>query len=263
VTGEYDLVALIEAYFDESGSHSGSSALCIAGYLFEKTECQALDLAWKRTLEKYHLPYFHMVDCAHGNHPFDKLDRDQRIAVESEMIQLIRQHMLFGTAITVDEVEYNGWYARERIGSAYTYCCWQTLAGIRSWLERNNFQGEVAYFFEAGHKNHAEANAIMNMIFSQPELRSGYRYSSHAFVDKKKVRPVQTADIFAWLHANHFKRRARGEFKPRGDFKALVEKPKSYEIFIANSETVSSFITHGSKMTVEGSLGPWRFRTAC
>ena len=106
-------MALIEAYFDESGSHDGSSALCVAGYLFEKGECEALDLAWKQTLEKYALPYFHMVDCAHGNYPFDKLDRSERIQVETEMIGLIRKHMLFGTAITVNEQEYNGWFARK------------------------------------------------------------------------------------------------------------------------------------------------------
>ena len=121
--------------------------------------------------------------------------------------------MLFGTAITVNEQEYNGWFARKKIGSAYTYCCWQTLASIRSWLERNNFVGEVSYFFEAGHKNAGEADGIMNLIFKQPELRLGYHYAAHAFVDKQERRPIQAADIFAWLHANHFKRIARGELK--------------------------------------------------
>ena len=47
--GKRDVVALIEAYFDESGAHVGSHALCVAGYLFEKTQCEALDLDYIRS----------------------------------------------------------------------------------------------------------------------------------------------------------------------------------------------------------------------
>lgn len=38
-------MAIIEAYFDESGTHEGSPDICIAGYLFEKGNAIALDAA--------------------------------------------------------------------------------------------------------------------------------------------------------------------------------------------------------------------------
>jgi uncharacterized protein DUF3800 len=237
-------VTLIEAYFDESGSHDGSHALCVAGYLFEKKQCEALDLGWKTVLDQFSLPYFHMVDCAHGNDPFDKLSKDERIAAEKLMIGLIRKHMAFGSAITVDENDYNTWGARQKLGTAYTYCCWQSLAGMQVWLNQNSFEGKVSYFFEAGHKHQAEANEIMNRIFKDVDLRQSYRYSSHSFVDKKLVRPIQAPDIFAWLHWHHFERLRQGIAAPRKDFVALVEG-LPYKMFIANRETVSPALVSG------------------
>jgi hypothetical protein len=58
------VVPFFETYFDESDSHKGASALCVAAYLFEKEACKALDLEWKAVLDEFGLPFFHMVDCA-------------------------------------------------------------------------------------------------------------------------------------------------------------------------------------------------------
>jgi hypothetical protein len=238
-------VALIEAYFDESASDDGSHGLCVAGYLFEKSKCEALDLGWKVVLDRFGLPYFHMVDCVHGVDPFNRLTPDERICAEKLMIWLIRDNMSFGSAITVDEHDYNTWGARQKIGTAYTYCCWQSLAGMKTWLDQNAFEGSVSYFFEAGHKHAGEANAVMQRIFSDSDLRASYRYSAHAFVDKEKVRPIQAPDIFAWLHLQHFRRVRKGITKPRKDFVALVEG-LPYKMFIANRETVSPALITGN-----------------
>lgn len=44
-------MAVMEAYFDESGTHDGSSSLCVAGYLFEKENATALGIEWQKMLE--------------------------------------------------------------------------------------------------------------------------------------------------------------------------------------------------------------------
>ena len=227
-------MALLQAYFDESGSHDGSPVLCVAGYLFEKDQCGELDLGWKRTLDRYELPFFHMVDCAHGNPPFDKLSRDERIAVETELIGLIRSHALLGVGAAVVESEYEEIFPlSDRIalsdspsihlpGTPYTYCCWTALAAIYAWIMASNFDGEIVYFFEAGHKHGNEANAIMSRIFKAPQLRSEYRYAAHSFVHKEKVRPIQAADLIAWQHATDLKKILTG--KPRRkDYAALID----------------------------------------
>ena len=99
--GSFDLVALFETYFDESGSHDGSEVLCVAGYIFQKEDCINLDWQWKEVLGQYQLPFFSMVDCAHGNDPFDKLTKPERIAVATRMIDLIKKYMRFGISVTI------------------------------------------------------------------------------------------------------------------------------------------------------------------
>jgi hypothetical protein len=87
--GKDDTLMLIEAYFDESGSHHDSPVLSVAGYVFDKDRCLELDYKWKFVLDQFSLPYFRMSACAHGTRPFDNLSLPERVDVETRMIGLI------------------------------------------------------------------------------------------------------------------------------------------------------------------------------
>jgi hypothetical protein len=206
---------------------------CMGGYVFEKERAKQLDLAWKDMLDRYDLPYFHMVDCAHGNKLFKKLGSEKCDAVAREVISLLREHVLFGFATAVVEREYEELFPPPSpFGSAYTYCCWTALSVIHEWILRNQFNGKVAYFFEAGHKSEGEADAIMTKIFKNRDLKKGYRYSAHAFISKKNHRLIQTADVLAWHHATDVKKLLTN--KPRRkDFAALIENQPLMLRFIA------------------------------
>lgn len=236
-------MAKIEAYLDESGTHDGAPVLCVAGYLFTSERGQALDVAWRGLLEKHRVPFFHMVDCVHGNGPFAHLSRDERVAAEREAIAAIRDHMLFGAATTVNEPDYDTWSARQELGSAYTYCCWQNLKIMHLWLTENSIDGDIAYFFEAGSAFEGEAANIMQIVSGNDDLRKEFRYASHSFVSKE-VRLIQTPDIFAWLHANHFTRLEKGEKRPRKDYKALVES-RPHKALHATRESVAAELVFG------------------
>lgn len=247
--GGADLVAFLECYFDESGSHAGSPVLCVAGYLFDKDQCRALDLKWKAVLERYQLPYFRMSACAHNRHPlpvepFGHLAPEECIEVEKEMIRLINDHALLGLSVAINENDYFALFGRNSPGGApYSFCCWQILAGIRSWTTRNEFEGKISYFFESGHASQPEANALMKRIFDDPALRSEYHYASHSFVDKKCVRPVQSADILAWQTATQVKRWLKQDPRMRADYEALCSKPQ-HEIFIGNRKTLGPVVAY-------------------
>jgi hypothetical protein len=213
---------MMEAYFDESGSHDGAKILCVAGYIYNKDDCKSLDWQWKEVLDQYNLPFFHMVDCAHGNKPFDKLCKQDRIIVATRMIELIKKYMTYGFSVTIEEDKYNSWIKQEYplFGSAYTWCCWMSLVAVGSWVAQNNFDGNIAYFFEAGHRYQAEANRVMNETLDI----GAFRYASHTFARKVDVRPLQSADILAWQAALFRKRLMEGNSKPRADFRSLVAR---------------------------------------
>jgi Protein of unknown function (DUF3800) len=237
-------VTFLECYFDESGSHGGSTVLSVAGYVFEKAQCQALDLEWKTVLDRYSLPYFRMSSCAHRQPPFRHLSPQECIDVEKAMIRLINEYALMGFAVAINEADYNSWFeGGNPARSAYSFCCWQILAGVRNWIVKNQFRGEIAYFFEAGHASEPQANALMKRIFDDPRLKSAYCYANHSFVEKIEVRPVQTADILAWHSATQVKRWFNGKPSLRADFRALIAKPQ-HEWFRATRETLGPVIAY-------------------
>ena len=84
------VVATVEAYFDESGTHEGAVAMCMAGYIFEKTRSEILEQQWEVMLRRYDdIPCFHVVDCFQGREAFKGWPRERRTALEEEVIKII------------------------------------------------------------------------------------------------------------------------------------------------------------------------------
>ena len=51
--GKDALVALLEAYFDETGTHDGSPIFAIAGYVYETEATRRLEVGWKGVLDHF------------------------------------------------------------------------------------------------------------------------------------------------------------------------------------------------------------------
>jgi len=189
----------VEAYFDESGSHDGAPVLCVAGYIFKKSEAIKLRREWRKVLRWKELPYFRMSECAHGNGPFANLTKPERVEVETKLIEIIKARSIQGLAVTVNSKEFLELMPRHNlIGGPYTFSAHAILGGIYNWLQCNPRVGRMAYFFEAGHKNEREANAIMKLLFEQPKLKEAYKFGRYGFVDKEGTPAVQAADLLAW-----------------------------------------------------------------
>src|SRR5260370_4780644 len=90
---------LIECYFDESESPD-PAVLCVAGYLYEKSACIALDEAWRTILSDHQLGYFRMVECAHRNGEFKGRDDNECDVVARKIINLIKKHAVQGYAVS-------------------------------------------------------------------------------------------------------------------------------------------------------------------
>lgn len=222
-------MALLETYFDESYSDKSPRILAVAGYVFEEGACLEFDLEVKGLLDRCSLPYFHMVDCAQGAKPFDHLDKSERIDVATQMIALIRRYTAYGIAFAVNQDDHRaifpeGFFPPDvPLHDPYTYCCHSCLAGVQSWLDRTGFDGSVKYFFESGHRSAPKSAILMDRIFNSPNLSREYRYAAHGFVPKIR-RPVQAADMLAWLHYTDLKNLFSSTPRPkRKDFIALVE----------------------------------------
>jgi hypothetical protein len=126
--------------------------------------------------------------------------------------------------------------------SPYTFACWQSFMGVRHWAQVNNYQGDIAYFFEAGHKHQAEASGVMDLLSREPSLKQQYRYESHAFVQKQKNAAIQCADILAWQWYTQTKK-IEADLPMRKDLASLAEIPHNAVHF--NKEKIDAFVKEG------------------
>jgi hypothetical protein len=226
-------LALVEAYFDESigegrDHKSGRMIpiLCVAGYLFHSEQAKALCADWTAVLRPYGLPYFHMVDCAHGAGIFEGIPKNERALIAAKMIGNIKRRSIVGLAVSVNLEHWDALAPDSPIiGSPYSFCVSAVMAGVHKWIETEKYDGDAAYFFEAGHKSRGEANWIMEQTYDVPALRKEARYIGHAFVDKESAPPVQAADLLAWQFYTDVRRQLEGATQHRKDFDSLINHP--------------------------------------
>ena len=219
------VLELVEFYLDESEQES-AQVLCVAGYLFDKTKCDAMSLKWSKVLKRHGLPYFHMVDCVHGNGAFSNMPKQERIDIQTQLIDLIKESAIIGFAFSVDKSRpeiFQHIHHPSGILSPYVMCAYGCLAAGRHWADGKGFDGEIAYIFEAGHASQIEANALMNFLFREAGLRAEYRHGGHSFMPKDKSVPLQAADILAYLWCKHIKDARAGRRIMRADLKSLLE----------------------------------------
>lgn len=217
------VLGMIEAYFDESGTHASSPFLCVAGYLFEAADCRKFNVEWRSMLEDFELPYFHRAPCESGDPPFDKLNHVLRRAIRNRAAKIIMAHATCGIGVSVEPASYEKIMPKHAlVGDAYTFCATGCFHAVRTWGDRHEYQGKIAYFFESGAPSQGAANKIMALRVAGPEGRKAYKYRSHSFLLKEQSTPLQAADILAW-HWRDQCLRASSNTKIHPDFVPLID----------------------------------------
>lgn len=216
-------MAAAEAYFDESGTGDEWPYICVAGYIFTLEAREALKMAWQQLLDRYALPYFHMTDCAHGHGPFRQLSRDQRIAAQTEAIDLIGRFASKGIALSIDKDAFDDLPPDGLWTSPYSFLCGQVVFGVQRWAKETGHTEGVHYFYEHGADGWGAASRDLARFVGPHEgPRRDVQYLTHAHVHKRESAAVQCADILAWHWHTHNRRRREGNRKRRADFQALL-----------------------------------------
>ena len=65
----------LTGYFDESGTHTGSRAVAVAGYVSTVEQWERFEVEWQAALAEFGVPYFHMADFVDHKKQFKGGDR--------------------------------------------------------------------------------------------------------------------------------------------------------------------------------------------
>lgn len=214
----------LEAYFDESESRRGAPFLCVAGYVFEAQKAIEFDREWRQMLKDFDLPYFHMTSCEARAKPFESLEREVRTAIQRRAARIVNASMSFGVVVSTDPAAYlelipaHPLIARQ----PYSFCVYGCFMAVRQRVNALNYDGKIAYVFEAGQEHQEDTDRLMREYMNVPSSAEMFRYQSHAFIKKTESTMLQAADLLAWHCMKNFQITDHGEYS-RDDFVELID----------------------------------------
>jgi hypothetical protein len=212
-----------KAYFDESGCHDGSSVLAVGGYLIRSDRAARMERKWKAALSRYGVPYFHMVDCAHGNGVFQSLSKQQRVEIQTRVIDLIKKHAALGFVTVANPRRFS---EVAPIPDIYTFCVNACLMGICAWFS-DKPDAKIEFIFESGHKNgrKADRHLMTHRRGSDPDISRVYH--SHRFADKATTLLVRDEPL-ASIVAEALEGYATGRFQTQAEVKRFFEDQPTF-----------------------------------
>jgi hypothetical protein len=190
----------ISAYFDESGTHSNSRVLTVAGYLSLESEWIQFSKEWRNILSEFNIDAFHMTDWVSHTRHFKKWTDDQRWECYRRLTDTINRYALLGvgTCLPLDRYELvfkakGGRFPGVAYGMAATGC----FLAVADMLRDLGMDGKVTYIFGNGAQGKGKILQGFNANFKDRESRDEFRLGSLSFMWIKEQLPLQAADILA------------------------------------------------------------------
>jgi Protein of unknown function (DUF3800) len=222
------LVAVLEAYIDESGREQQSQVFGVSGYAFYPGMAAKFVDAWEPL---WGGRSFHMKDFIALQGVFKGMKREEQSRLIVEAVKVINSHIRFGVCIScyLDEVRELAPRWIRGFGHAYSICAHLVLCQMGEIARKGE---NISYIFEDGHPDCGEADDFISGARRSYAYRKLYHYRSHAFVLKSDAVPLQAADMLAWEWTK-FKDETldKGMRDLRKSLRALFEAhPKQYKV---------------------------------
>lgn len=199
---------MLAAYFDESGTHEGSKALVIAGWVSSVSQWSKFQAEWKRFLEEYDLDHFHMTDCENLRGQYLEWTQKRKISAIQQAHKIIVRRVSIPIAVSLDNEAYNlldkkytfRGMTNDVVRSPYTFCLEKCLSNIKRWADGKLLYSRnqrIEYIFEHGNSYRGEVTKLFQKIEMDASLKSQFRVSKLEFGDKY-VFPLNAADMLAY-----------------------------------------------------------------
>jgi hypothetical protein len=234
-------LAVWEAYIDESGDESSDQVFVLAGYLFRSSEAIHAREKWGRALRRVNVPYFHMVDCAHGNGLYRNIDKQKREWLARRCIDIIKDHAEIGIAFVINSAKWFPSQGNKEFDNAYGQTAMHIFTYFASFIKALDTDPVFHITFESGHSTQSLArNAIYNGIFLD-KIFPNEKEPIINFKGKEEDILLQCADLVAWQTAKYVKDAIKGKNNPRADFKSLVELDHDLYFFYLNNNIINTY----------------------
>lgn len=151
-------VVVLEAYFDESGTHRGAGMVCVAASFAPQVYWSRFERDWSRLLKEHGVSRFHAKDPSCD-------------FLWPNLALLIKKHQIYSDVCSVRPEIYRD-HASAQLRSqmdAYGICAYVCALEISNYARIKNL-GRVAMVLEAGQPNDKRVTSALNEMIADPDF---------------------------------------------------------------------------------------------
>jgi hypothetical protein len=193
-------MVLFSAYFDESGTHDGSPAAVVAGFVANASEWTAFSEAWQVVLDKNGITYFRMSEFESFIGRFEEWSQEQHRQCISDLLCIINKHTFWSVGCIVPRSSFDALLtdkAKRICGDAYGLAAIGCFRNLAERIKGLNMDAWIDCTMEHGTVGFGALQNIVNAGEEDPEWLDSNRMSLFSR-PKYGFPPLQAADILAY-----------------------------------------------------------------
>lgn len=222
---------LYQVNLDESGTHRGSRAVAVGGFVSTATRWERFAQEWQDALRAWGLRYFHMTDFESRHGPYASWGETQRKERLNTLLDIIHRYAMssIGCIIQLEAFErLMSDKAKQWCGDAYglaSIACYRKIAETAS---DPGIDGLLDIVMDRGVPGFGALHDIFGAGREDAEWLNQNRIASLAVRDKELWCPLQAADILAYELYKQAARQFGGDKRvTRYPLKQLARSPKT------------------------------------
>ena len=210
-------LAMLTAYFDDSGTHDDSNVVLVAGVVGTEWQLTSLDHLWKAHIErplcgqKERLRRFHATECHDSRGEFTGWTRTETDYFFHQLHDVLIESHVGAYGIAISRRDWDDIITgdlRGFLGDAESYAISQCFVCALEWARNTTFDPEITFVFdnrpsEVQRRAGAISDAFERWTGINP--RENLRVIGCSFLSSYAIRPLQAADLFAWEVYQHAK----------------------------------------------------------
>lgn len=195
----YKAMAMLTAYFDESGIHSSSEVILISGFVATSELWEKFDAEWKENLDTARVPYWHSTEYEARVGPFQGMNEGIRESLPVGLVKVLCKYKptaIEGAISRKDWDQFKDLRIGQLFKAPYNLCFEYLIQQIAHWsqTEANGEPVSLIFADQKEYKNHAaEIYDLYRSNFTYARIVSGV-----SFYPVQNLRPLQAADMIAY-----------------------------------------------------------------
>lgn len=197
------LVMILDAYFDESGTHDQSGTVVVAGFISTPNYWKEFDCEWAAFLEEFGLDMFRMSKFNNQKGPFSGWSDERRRACTDRLFSVIKAHVIASVGVSFSRLAYDSLLndrtkkvAINPYGLGVRLCLMNSanlIARCKSFEK-----SRIAYFFESGAEGMGSIAKQFKVLRRNKTRADLLRLNTLSFLPKQDFSPFQAADVLAY-----------------------------------------------------------------